>query len=229
MDKEPARLEFFYIRHAHTAQAPIERHRFDVELSELGEQQVELLGQRFEGATFDAIFCSPMVRCVRTAAGLCRHLAGMPTIEIMPELVECGANPGKVCPDGRPGFYRQSMEYLKQYYPNLVLCEDRVFGDVDGSFYNQTEEQNDLRAIAIIHYLRSRFTYGQRIVVVAHGAFGGHFIPWAVGRNTDNLRISLNNTSVSKIKYTDDGVERISFTNDFSHLRPLQPDYEFTV
>lgn len=214
------KLEIFYIRHADTAGAGCgDRCQCDIDLSAFGEEQCELLAKRFEGISFDAVLCSPLVRAVKTAAAVCRALETPPVMEIVPELIEKGTMPGY------PG---ADIGYLKRYYPDIVLCKDEIYGE-NGVFSNVTDEENTERAKAVIKYLRNRFTYGQKIAVVSHGSFGNSFLPAAVDMDEGDFILSINNTSVSKIKYTTDGKQRLSFVNDMSHLRPLMPDYEFTV
>lgn len=212
------KLEIFYIRHAETNPSVLESSSTcDVGLSETGEKQLILLGERFAGKTFDAVFSSPLVRAVKTAAAVLNRLDDPPLLEIMPEIIENGS---------LQGFAGIDMDILKKHYGNIKLCPDKV---CKNGFRDLEDEDNDARAREVIAYLKSRFTYGQRVAVFAHGSFGNHFIPAAVEMGAGNYILSINNTSVTKIKYTPDGKQRISFMNDFSHLRPLMPDYEFTV
>lgn len=214
------RFEIYYIRHGDTSKAPFDdRDRCDIDLSPLGEQQARLLGERFKGKKFDAVLSSPLVRAVKTAAAVAEKLDGDVKIEVLPELIENGSTFG----------YRGcDAEYLKKYYPDIFVTNGAVFGETE-AITNRCDEENDARAARLIEYLRSRFTYGQRILVFAHGSFGNHFIPAAVGIQPGDFILSINHTSVSKIKYTDDGDKRISFMNDMSHLRPLMPEYETEV
>lgn len=214
------KLEIFYIRHADTSCAVREGAcGCDIGLSPFGEKQLSALADRFRGASFDAVLCSPLVRAVKTAAVLAEALEPKPVIEIVPELIEKGT---------MPGYTGADIDFLKRYYPDIVLCKDEIYGE-NGVFSNVTDEENTERAKAVIKYLRSRFTFGQRIAVVSHGSFGNSFLPAAVDMDEGDFILSINNTSVSKIKYTADGKQRLSFVNDMSHLRPLMPDYEFTV
>ncbi|MCQ2484089.1 MAG: histidine phosphatase family protein [Clostridia bacterium] len=210
------KFEIFYIRHGETTNGLFEdRDTCDVNLTETGVKQAELLGERFKGRHFDAVFSSPLVRAVRTAAAVCNQLDNHPEIEILPQIIENGSS---------YGYFGESLEYLSRYYDRLKLNSDMPL-----MYDNLEDSDNDKRARAVIDYFRSRFTYGQRIIVFAHGSFGNHFLPQAVEMGEGNYILSLNNTSVSKVKYTTDGKQRISFCNDFSHLRPLMPDYEFDV
>lgn len=210
------KFEIFYVRHGDTGGASCDdRDSCDVSLSDTGRAQAELLRQRLEGARFDAVFSSPLVRCVETASIVCAGLEGDPEIEIFPGIIENGST---------YGYFGQTPEYLGRYYPHLVLNTD-----LPPYYGNVTDEDNDRRARIAAGYFRSRFTYGQRILLFCHGSFANHFLPQAVEMNGGNFILSCNNTSLSKIKYTADGKQRLSFVNDFSHLRPLMPDYEFTV
>lgn len=210
------KFEIFYVRHGDTSGANFEeRDTCDVNLSDLGVKQAELLGERLAGAHFDAVFSSPLVRAVRTAAAVCEKLDGQPEIEILPQIIENGSS---------YGYFGTGLEYLSRYYDRLKLNTDLPL-----MYDNLEDKDNDARARAVIDYFKSRFTYGQKIIVFAHGSFGNHFLPQAVEMGEGNYILSINNTSLSKIKYTSDGKQRLSFVNDFSHLRPLMPDYEFTV
>ena len=210
------KFEIFYVRHGETDVSLLEgRDTCDVNLSETGVKQAELLGERLAGAHFDAVFSSPLVRAVRTAAAVCRKLDGQPEIELLPQIIENGSS---------YGYFGESVEYLSRYYDRL-----KPNTDLPLMYDNLEDSDNDARARAVIDYFKSRFTYGQKIIVFAHGSFGNHFLPQAVEMGEGNYILSINNTSLSKIKYTSDGKQRLSFVNDFSHLRPLMPDYEFTV
>ncbi len=210
------KFEIFYIRHGETSNDLFEeRDTCDVNLTETGVRQAELLGERFAGCEFDAVFSSPLVRCVRTAAAVCKKLNNHPEIEILPQIIENGST---------YGYFGESVDYLKKYYDKFTLNNDLPI-----MYDNLEDKDNDERARTVIKYFKDRFTYGQKIIVFAHGSFGNHFLPQAVEMGEGNYILSINNTSVSKVKYTSDGKQRLSFVNDFSHLRPLMPDYEFTV
>lgn len=212
------KFEIYYVRHADTHGAGCgDRDKCDVDITELGEKQIELISKRLEGMKFDAVFSSPLVRCIKTAAGVCKRLDGHPEIEIMPELIERGST---------ENYAGCSISYLSQYYDRLKECEDIAFGEARGVFPNVTKSEAMERGRALAKYFCDRFTYGQKIIVFSHACFGNSFIPSAVGIREEDFIMTLMNTSLSKIKFTPDGVKRISFQNDISHLRPLMPNYE---
>lgn len=215
------KLEIFYVRHADTVGAGSEdRDKCDKGISELGEKQLELLSKRFEGRHFDAVLSSPLVRCVRTAAAICNSLDEKPVIELVPELIERGST---------PGYAGCSLDYLSKYYNKLAFCEDNIFGGEGGDFPNEEKSDAMERARAVIAYLKERFTFGQKILVVSHACFGNSFLPSAVSIREEDFRFTLFNTSVSKVKYTPDGVERISFMNDVSHLLSIMPEFYYDI
>lgn len=213
------RFEIFYIRHADTSGARLAgKNACDVDISDLGEKQIRLLAERFAGCSFDAVFSSPLARAVKTAAAVAGKLDSANSIEIIPCLAENNTM--------NSGYKGADLSFLKQYYPDIILNTDNIY---PASYPDGTDEENNKRAEVLISYFRKRFTYGQKILVFSHGSFGNAFIPSAVGIRDGDFIFSINNTSVTKIKYTPDGKQRISFMNDMSHLRPLMPDYEFSV
>lgn len=222
MFEKDNKLEIFFIRHADADKGVSDdRDKCDRDITELGELQLEYLAKRFEGAKFDAVLSSPLVRTVRTAAAVAGALADKPAIEIVPELIEKGAT---------PGYSGCGLEYLKRYYPKLTLCRDNIYGGEGGDFPNETKEDVLLRAKAVVEYIRNRFDYGQKIVVVSHGVFGINFYQAAMGiENEYDFRMTTHNTAVTKIKFTPDGVRRISFHNDVSHLLPIMPDFQYEI
>lgn len=222
MFEKDNKLEIFYIRHADADKGVTDdRDKCDRDITELGELQCKYLAKRFEGAKFDAVLASPLVRTVRTAAAVANALEDKPVIELVPELIERGAT---------PGYSGCSLEYLRRYYDNLKLCEDNIFGGEGGDFANETKEDTLERARAVIEYIKNRFDYGQKIILVSHGVFGINFYQAAMGiENEYNFRMTTFNTAVTKIKFTSDGVRRISFHNDVSHLLPIMPDFQYDV
>lgn len=216
------KLEIFYIRHADAGTGSTEgRDKCDRDLTPLGELQLKYLADRFRGAKFDAIMTSPLLRTFKTAAAVANALDGEPVLEIVPELIERGSTPG-YCGCG--------IEELKRIYPNTVMCKDNIFGGEGADFPNETKEDTLVRAKALTEYIQERFGYGKRIILVSHGVFGINFYQAAMGiLNEYDFRMTTCNTAVTKLKFTSDGVRRISFHNDVSHLLPIMPGFQYDV
>ena len=221
---EVEKLEIFHIRHAEPQAGTNEdRPVCDARLSPLGEQQAVLLGERFKNIHFDAVFCSPLVRCVQTAAGAISQMEEKHTIELIPEIIERNTP---------IGYHGQSVEYLTRFYDKIRLCPDHIWGPADRQFDSITKQSALERARAVHLYLRERMGFGKRILVCSHAMFGNNFLQAGVSlleEERAQFILTLYHSSVTKYKYTSDGTERISFSNDISHLRPLLPDYECIV
>lgn len=221
---EIEKLEIFHIRHAEPDVGNYaDRSPCDTCLTPLGEKQAALLGERFKNIHFDAVFSSPLLRCVQTAAGAISQMPEKHTIELIPEIIERSTP---------IGYHGQSVEYLSRYYDKLRLCPDRIWGPEDRQFDTMTKQGALERARAVHLYLRERMGFGKRILVCSHAMFGNNFLQAGVSlmeEERTQFILTLYHSSVTKYKYTSDGRERISFSNDISHLRPLLPDYECIV
>lgn len=222
MSENIEKFEIFFIRHADADAGSSEgRDKCDRDITPLGELQLKYLAERFRGARFDAVLASPLLRTVKTAAAVANALEGDPVIELVPELIERGAT---------PGYCGCDIEYLRQFYGNMKYCEDNIFGGEGVDFPNAAKQDTLDRAKALTEYLLNRFGYGKRIILVSHGVFGINFYQAAMGIFNDcNFRMTTHNTAVTKLKFTSDGVRRISFANDASHLLPILPDFQFDI
>lgn len=218
--EKTAKFEIVIIRHGDTVGSTSEeRDACDVCLTELGEMQAELLGERLSAGSFDAIFSSPLVRTVQTAAAAAKKQEGQSVIELVPEIAELGTT---------FGYNFCSVEYLRKYYDNLKLCPDDFCSNRAMGFSDTSDDDSAIRAKRCVEYFRERFTYGERIAVFTHGAFTDYFLRAALGCEK-SFMFSMNNTAVSKLKYTSDGRLRLSFHNDTSHLRSIAHDMDFTI
>ncbi len=198
-------LEIVFIRHAQTCYEDIgDRDPSDGELTAEGERQCELLGEKLKDIHFDAYISSSLLRAFRTAAGVCRAKGDNPLIEICPELVECGCT---------PGYYGCSEEYLRKRYDNAKMCETKLYGTTEYDFVCATDEENDIRAQKVIDYLKSRFTFGDRVAVFSHHGILEHLIPTALGVKPHVFRFALDNVSVTVVEYHRDGTAILRCVN----------------
>jgi len=213
-------LEIYYIRHADADNGSSDgRDICDRDITPLGEKQLELLSDRFEGAKIDAILASPLVRTVKTAAAVADGVGTNIPIEIVPEIIEKGST---------PGYYGLPISELEKHYNNLTLCKDRIYPLSQAEDETESKEECLSRARAVAEYLTDRFTFGQKIVVVSHGIFAMNFYQAAMGIKEEyGFRMSTFNTAVTKLSFSSDGIKRIVFHNDVSHLIPLSPEFRF--
>lgn len=189
-------LEIIFIRHAETEYTNIgDRDNCDGELTEKGEEQCRLLGEKLKNVPIDAYITSSLLRAFKTAAGVCRAKSDGPLLEICPELIECGCT---------EGYFGCSEEYLNKYYKNTKTCES-LYGKDRHEFPCEGKEVNDIRAKKVMDYLKKRFTYGQRVAVFSHHGFLEHLIPTALGVEPHLFRFSLENISMNVVQFTSDG------------------------
>ncbi len=189
-------LQILFIRHAETDYADIaDRDPSDGELTAKGEKQCIELGEKLKDLPIDAYITSSLLRSFKTAVGVCNSKPEKPVLEICPELVECGCT---------PGYYGCSEEYLKRYYKNTSMCP-KLFGTEDYEFGCEAFEDNVARAEKVISYIKSRFTFGERVAVFSHHGFLEYLIPTALGVKPHVFRFSLDNTSITVVDFCRDG------------------------
>lgn len=195
MEKKDS-LEFVFIRHAETQYDEYgDRDVCDGKLTAKGEQQCVELGKRLKGLPIDAYITSSLLRAFKTAAGVCNAKEDVPVLEICPELIEC---------DSTAGYYGCSVEYLKGYYSKAKMCDTKLYGTEDYDFSSTTEDA-PLRAAKVMDYLKSRFTFGDRVAVFSHNGILQELIPTALGVECGKFKLFLNNTSITVVEYLRDG------------------------
>ena len=189
-------LEIIFIRHAETEYTNIgDRDNCDGELTEYGEEQYALLGEKLKDIPIDAYITSSLLRAFKTATGVCRAKDDNPLLEICPELIECGCT---------PGYFGCSEEYLNKYYKNTKMCES-LYGKDKHEFPCEGKEVNDVRAEKVMDYIKNRFTFGERVAVFSHHGFLEHLIPTALGVESHVFRFALDNISMTVVQYCRDG------------------------
>lgn len=190
-------LELVFIRHAETQYDLIEdRDNCDGNLTPRGEEQCRELGQKLKDVEIDAYLTSSLIRAFKTAAGVANAKPEKPLLEICPELIECGCT---------EGYYGCSEEYLRRIYPNAKMCDTNFYGLAQYDFDCSTKEANDIRAQKVMEYIKSRFTFGQRVAIFAHHGMLEHLIATALGVTPHVFRFSLANISQTTVLYTRDG------------------------
>ena len=197
-------LEILFIRHAETDYDDwAGRDPSDGELTARGEEQCNELGERLRALPIDAYITSSLLRAFKTAVGVCRAKGDDPLLEICPEIIECGCT---------PGYFGCSEEYLNRYYKNTRLCES-LYGVGKHDFPCATKEENDIRAQKFIDYIKSRFTFGDRVAVFSHHGMLEHLIPTALGVEPHIFRFALENVSVTAVSLCRDGNVVLRYVN----------------
>lgn len=194
----------------------------DPPLTELGVRQAQLLGERLAKGELNAVFASPLIRAVHTAHEVAARQAKPVRVELLPDLMEVGTGADYTgCP----------VDVIKERFPLAVPClsEPTVTGG-RLSIGQEDYQASRLRAARCIDYFRSRFTNGEKILVVAHGGFTGFLMRCALGEGDEgSFRWSTFNTGLAKIRFYDDGPAKLSYSNDTSHLYSISDDLAFRI
>ncbi len=197
-------LEIIFIRHAETDYTDIgDRDNCDGELTEFGEKQCDILGEKLKDVQIDGYISSSLLRAFKTAVGVCKVKSDNPVLKICPEIIECGCT---------PGYFGCSEEYLQKYYKNTKMCE-KLFGTKEYEFGCEAVEDNNLRAQKVIDYIKENYTYGNRVAVFSHHGMLEYLIPTALGLETRKFFFSLDNISMTVVQYTRDGARILKEVN----------------
>lgn len=196
-------LSVVFIRHAQTDYKDIgDRDNCDGNLTETGEKQCELLGERLKDMPIDGYISSSLLRAFKTAVGVCKAKSDEPLIQVCPEIIECGCT---------QGYYGCTEEYLNKYYGKTKMIN--LFGTDGYSFGCVSDEENDLRAQKLIDYIKDNYTYGQRVAVFSHHGMLSHLVPTALGIKSRELSYSFDNVSLTEVEYRRDGKTVLKYAN----------------
>lgn len=167
----------------------------DPPLSELGQQQAQLVAERLASETWDVLYASDLRRAFQTAIQVSHRVQ-------LPIFVDEGFRErGQGKREGLLG------EEAKKMYPDIHAPE----------VGRETDEALQQRAVATYEKIRDRHL-GQRIIVVAHGALMRSFLQHAIDVE-ETLRIA--NTSCTLIHW--DGQRWYSeYVGDAEHLTHLK-------
>lgn len=231
--KEELELELYIVRHGEsTGNVPDDgtqrsyELREDVRLTPRGEQQAELLGDRFSETDFDCIIASGFSRTIATASAVARKQGakGAHRVEINPRFCECGTRtyPGR------------TIEQIQAEFPLAVRAEGHeqtelfMISDEDGE--NSTRMT---RALECAEYIHSRFHSGETVMIAAHAAFNTFLLYAFLGLDCNQqFDPGFCNTGVTKIQFFKKGTGRYAdirllYMNEHSHLYSAFPGVAF--
>jgi 2,3-bisphosphoglycerate-dependent phosphoglycerate mutase len=173
-------------------------------LSDIGQEQAELVGARLAHTTFDALYVTTLRRTVETAAPLVRRTGLTPVVEPDLREVNLGEWEGglfrqKVA-DGDPMAVRMMKEERWNVVPGAEPPEE--FG---------TRIRRAIERIAAAHP-------DARVVAFSHGAAIGEVLAQATGSRPFAFLMS-DNTAIARLILTADSWILRGF-NDTAHLYP---------
>lgn len=197
-------LKILFIRHAQTDYHDIgDRDGCDGNLTETGEEQCRILGEKLKNVKIDGYISSSLLRAFKTATGVCSAKPDKPLLHICPEIMECGCT---------HGYYGCSEEYLNQYYQNTKMIK-KLFGTEEYEFFGDTVEENNSRAQKFLDYITDNYTYGQTVAVFSHHGMLEYLIPTALGIKTKDFSFSFENISVTEVDICEDGKRILCYAN----------------
>lgn len=220
-------LTILFIRHAESRgnvrewQEGDSYYKEDPPLTDYGIKQARLLAKRLEKGTLDAIYSSPLERTIETAYE-CAKLQGDMRFVLMPDLMENGT---------KEDYSGLDEKTVKEKYPLAVpaTSEPTITG---GSLTLGVEDRQGKinRAKRVLNYIRKNYANGETVALFSHGGFSRYFVSTALGIDiSDKIRLSSNNTSVTKLKFYDNDMVKLSFLNDTSHLYEMHSDLTYTI
>ncbi len=211
-------MNLYIVRHgesvSNSGEAPADDP--DPGLSRKGMLQADLLGEALKTVRIDRIYSSPLSRAVQTAAAVAGRQSGGATVNIVPELSECGTPPD----------FEPDPAVIKKYCPGAVFSALRA-----GVFSSDRE-----RAEYCTDTLAKRDAYEPgftdsgggaesrdfNVLIAAHGEINGHLIASLMSiPSDDNIKIAQGNACVNLFAlYVVDGQRRVKMRkiNDTSHL-----------
>lgn len=207
--------EIFLIRHAHQVLdlAGSIGGFTDPPLSNLGEQQAQLLGAALSTSRIDAVYTSPLQRAVGTAEAIARHhrIEPIPIAELK-EIAMFRDAPQ----------HMSSLEFLGS--EALATLRQRFILERSWDVYPLSESSAEFRGRVIntIETILSPHPNG-RIAVVCHSGVINAYVSHVFGSKFDVL-FRPAHTSVS-IVAVGDGIHTVYTLNDVHHLSTAEDDF----
>jgi broad specificity phosphatase PhoE len=217
----------FLFQHAHAAELFIVRHADaipdedeiipsgiydDLPLSRVGREQAQALAERLSSVSFDAIYSSPLRRCLETAAPLAKRLHMKPVI--VDGLKEIRLGNFRALPDDG-----QDLASLSQALQERQLDIVRLAGEV-GHWDVIPESESSTgfrkRVIATLDEI-ARKHIGQRVLAFAHGGVVNAYVAEVLGLQKEFF-FPAANTSITVVRVS--GKRRVLYVlNDTGHIR----------
>ena len=208
--------ELFIVRHADAIPGPEEIIPSgvydDLPLSRIGREQAQALAERLGKVSFDAIYSSPLRRCLETAAPLAEQLHLTPiVIEDLKEI-----RLGEIRPLPRDGkdlaaLYAALQE--RQLDIVRIAGESGNWDSIPGSEASQAFRKRVVEAIDTIAHKY----IGGRALIFAHGGVVNAYAAEVIGLAKDFF-FPAANTSITVVRVS--GKYRVLYIlNDIAHIR----------
>jgi 2,3-bisphosphoglycerate-dependent phosphoglycerate mutase len=183
----------------------------DLPLSRTGRKQAQALAERLGGLSFDAMYSSPLRRCLETAAPLAERLGMTPIVEERLKEIKLG-NIRPLPADG------QNLAALTKALQERQIDIVRNAGETGHWDEIPDSEQSSAFRRRVIESLDEVVSkhIGQRIIAFAHGGVINAYIAEVLGLEKDFF-FPAANTSISIVRAS--AKRRVLYVlNDIGHI-----------
>lgn len=221
MQKPIVELELYIVRHGESLgnvgyngkKELTLREANDADLTERGVAQARAAGEYLKDVEFDAVYTSPLLRAVCTAAEIAKRQHEKKPFYIYPELCEIGID---------EKYEGVRFEELHQIYPEAEYIQGskaRLFHETHSS-----HEKIYARAKSVSDFIHSRYKNGEKVLLVSHAAFITNLVLYIMNikGNEASFDLDFSNTGITKVTFYKHGTNKwgdavINRINDTSH------------
>ena len=216
----------FLLQHANAAELFIVRHAdaipdedeiipsgiYDnLPLSRLGREQAQALAERLSNVSFNAIYSSPLRRCLETAAPLVERVGITPII--VPDLQEIRL--GEVLPLPQDGNDLAALTQALQARQVEIVRVAGNTGHWDTIKDSEPSQEFRKRVVDALDEI-ARHHMGERVLAFSHGGVVNAYVAEVLGLERDFF-FPAGNTSITMVRVA--GNHRVLFVlNDIAHL-----------
>src|SRR5712692_3302825 len=183
----------------------------DLPLSRVGRQQAHALAKRLGDLSFNAIYSSPLRRCLETAAPVAKRLSITPTI--VPDLKEIRLGQVNQLPQDVNDLAALTKALQTRQHEIVRIAGDAGNWDaIEDSEPSKQFRQRVVRALDEIahHHI------GERVLAFAHGGVVNAYVAEVLGLERDFF-YPAGNTSITIVRVAAN--HRVLFVlNDIAHL-----------
>lgn len=204
---------WFIVRHGQTewnAQGRIQGHT-DISLSDVGDQQAELVAKRLAGVSIDVAYCSDLRRSIDTA----QKILGQRSVPLR--------TTSSLREYDKGIFEGLTAKQSQERYPDLYAAS--LIKDLDfAPFGGESTRQVSTRITEFIASLREKHLDDNLLIVGHGGALRSAFVALMELPLEATWRFALDNCGLSVVDvYIDIAV--LNLYNDTSHLNGLGPAF----
>lgn len=208
--------ELFIVRHADAIPGPEEIIPSgvydDLPLSRVGREQAQALAERLSKVSFDAIYSSPLRRCLETAAPLAESLHMTPIV--VEDLKEIRL--GEVRPMPKDGKDLDSLYQALQARQIDIVRIAAETGSWDSIAGSEPSRVFRKRVVDAIDDIAHKHT-GERVLIFAHGGVVNAYAAEVIGLEKDFF-FPAANTSITVVRVA--GTYRVLYIlNDVAHMK----------